>query len=79
MSRAKWKGPCYFQKKKIIDSFITRDSEILPKFIGLTFLISNGKENVELKVTSEMVGHKFGQFVFTRAKFSFKKRKVKKK
>ena len=86
MSRAKWKGPyinplCLTkinQSKKQHTFMMTRNSEIIPKFIGLTFKIHNGKNFTELTVTDSMVGHKFGEFCFTRARFSFKKKKTKK-
>lgn len=57
---------------------MSRDSEIIPKFLGLTFKIHNGKNFEELNVTDNMIGHKFGEFIFTRKKFSFKKKKSKK-
>lgn len=79
MSRSKWKGPYinsnFLKKKSLI---MSRDSEIVPKFIGLTFTIHNGKTYIDLNVTENMVGHKFGEFSFTRANFVFKK-KIKKK
>jgi len=85
MSRSKWKGPyikCkdlkHLETKKNTQTIITRDSEILPKFLGLNFKVYNGKDYVELTVTDLMIGHKFGEFVFTRAQFSFKKKKSKK-
>lgn len=86
MSRSKWKGP-YINPtniKTINNSekqhtyLITRDSEIIPKFVGLTFKIHNGKNFVEIIINDSMIGHKFGEFAFTRAKFSFKKKKSKK-
>ena len=86
MSRAKWKGvfinPKYIKhinlKKKKQIALMSRNSKIIPKFIGLTFKVYNGKNYIELSITEEMIGHKFGEFVFTRAKFSFKKKKSKK-
>jgi len=86
MSRSKWKGPYIDPKSlKIINTIkkqhtylITRNSEIIPKFLGLTFKVHNGKNFAELAVTDSMIGHKFGEFVFTRARFSFKKKKMKK-
>jgi ribosomal protein S19 len=88
MSRSKWKGPYLnpdslktissnnFKKQK--NNIVSRNSEIIPKFLGLTFYVHNGKNYSELTVSEDMVGHKFGEFVFTRAKFSFKKKKTKK-
>jgi small subunit ribosomal protein S19 len=88
MSRSKWKGPFIDPKhlqgvnsvKKQLNNNIsmTRNSEIVPKCVGLTFDIYNGKKYIEVTVTEDMVGHKFGEFSLTRAKFSFKKKKLKK-
>lgn len=86
MSRAKWKGPyvkpenwlTFSNEKKQHFYHIARNSEIMPKFVGLTFKIYNGKEYHEILVTENMVGHKFGEFSLTRAKFIFKKKKSKK-
>ena len=77
MSRSKWKGP-YFNCKNLNTTnlqknIIDKNSEILPQFIGQTFKIYNGKTYIEVSVTSSMINHKFGEFVFTRGKFSFKK------
>ena len=79
MSRSKWKGP-YFSYKTLNNSYqqkkiLNRNSEIVPKFVGLTFQVYNGKNFTDVTVTSDMVNHKFGEFVFTRGKFSFKKKK----
>lgn len=46
-----------------------RDIVIVPKLIGMTVNIHNGKEFVPLKITEEMLGHRLGEFAFTR-KFS---------
>ena len=86
MGRSKWKGP-YTQTTCIEQSSIkqktnkykaSRNSEIVPKFMGFTFNVYNGKNYSEVTVTNEMIGHKFGEFVFTRSKFYFKKKKSKK-
>jgi small subunit ribosomal protein S19 len=87
MSRSNWKGPYvnseYLKnvdllKKKHTILEMSRNSEITPKFLGLTFKVHNGKSYTEISITEEMVGHKFGEFSPTRAKFSFKKKKSKK-
>lgn len=91
MSRVKWKGPYlnskYFKannndknlkKKQNPNLIISRNFEIIPKLIGKTFKIYNGKKYIELTVTEEMINHKFGEFAFTRGRFSFKKKKSKK-
>lgn len=87
MGRAKWKGP-YVQselltskilKKKQPNNLIaSRNSKIIPKFIGVTFTIYNGKKYTNLTITKDMVGHKFGEFSFTRVNFELKKKKKKK-
>ena len=43
-----------------------RDSTILPKFIGFTFLVHDGRRWVPVHVNDNMVGHKLGEFVLTR-------------
>lgn len=85
MSRSKWKGPYInlkqlkninFLKKQNI-YVISRNSLIIPKFLGMTFKIYNGKTYNELLIIDSMIGHKFGEFIFTRARFSFKKKSKK--
>jgi len=44
----------------------SRRSTILPDFIGLTFLVHNGKKHIPVYVTENMVGHKLGEFAATR-------------
>jgi small subunit ribosomal protein S19 len=87
MSRSNWKGPYVnsehlknveLLKKKHTVLEMSRNSEIIPEFLGLTFKIHNGRNCTEVDVTEAMVGHKFGEFSPTRGKFSFKKKKSKK-
>jgi len=80
MSRPKWKGPYLFQTKDFKNNQIniSRNSEVIPKFLGLTLYTHNGKNFTEITITNEMLGHKFGEFAFTRSKFLFKKKKTKK-
>jgi len=90
MSRSKWKGP--YVNEKIINqiniktflnnNFIkttSRNSEIINTFVGLTFEIHTGKTFLKLEITEDMVGYKFGEFVFTRSHAPPKKKKIKKK
>jgi ribosomal protein S19 len=82
MGRSKWKGP--FLNLKTKDSttknknIISRNSLIVPSFVGLAYSVHNGKNYFEVNVNENMIGHKFGEFSFTRAKFSYKKKKLKK-
>ena len=65
-------------KKSYVKPIISRNTTILPKFVEKTFEVYNGKKFVEVLVTEEMIGHKFGEFSSTRKRFSFKKTKTKK-
>ena len=44
----------------------SRGSCILPMFVGLKFLVHNGKSFIPVYVTKEMVGMVFGMFSMTR-------------
>ncbi|MCA9396575.1 MAG: 30S ribosomal protein S19 [Candidatus Omnitrophica bacterium] len=44
----------------------SRRSTITPEFIGLNFMIHNGKQFMPLYVSEQMVGHKLGEFAPTR-------------
>ncbi len=81
MSRGIWKGPFVHpsllkkvdklktgDKKKPIKTW-SRNSTIIPEFVGHSFLIHNGKNFIPITVSEEMVGHKLGEFSPTR-KFS---------
>ena len=43
-----------------------RDCTIIPEFIGVTFLVHNGRQFMRLYVTEDMIGHKLGEFSPTR-------------
>ena len=81
MARSIWKGPfveeSWIKKaekqknetnKKPIKTW-SRKSTIIPDFIGLSFLIYNGKKFIPLTISEDMVGHKFGEFAPTRQFF----------
>ncbi len=38
----------------------------VPKMIGLTLAVHNGRQHVPILVTEQMVGHKLGEFAPTR-------------
>ena len=44
----------------------SRRSTVTPDFVGLNFLIHNGKAFTPLFVTENMVGHKLGEFAPSR-------------
>jgi small subunit ribosomal protein S19 len=88
MNRVKWKGPHINHKllKKIeittsssknVIKTTSKNSLIVPKFIGLKFQIYNGKIFINLKIIEEMLHHKLGEFINTRKQFSYKKKKKK--
>ena len=81
MSRAIWKGPFVDpsllkkvekQKnetgRKPIKTW-SRKSTILPDFVGISFLVHNGKKFIPITISEDMVGHKLGEFSPTRQFF----------
>ena len=78
MARSVWKGPFvdgYLLKKaeearqsgrnQVIRTW-SRRSTILPRFVGLTFAVYNGRKFIPVLVNESMVGHKLGEFAPTR-------------
>lgn len=52
-------------KKKVIKTW-SRRSTIFPEFVGHTIAVHDGRKHVPVYITEDMVGHKLGEFVFTR-------------
>jgi len=44
----------------------SRDCTIIPEMVGFTFGVHNGKDFIPVKITEEMIGHKLGEFSFTK-------------
>jgi small subunit ribosomal protein S19 len=78
MSRSTKKGPYIDEKllmkvqrmlntrsKKPIKTWARR-SVVPPDFVGLTFMVHNGRKFIPVFVTENMVGHKLGEFAPTR-------------
>tara|TARA_E500000178_G_scaffold292760_1_gene297216 strand:+ start:51 stop:380 length:330 start_codon:yes stop_codon:yes gene_type:complete len=78
MTRAIWKGPFVHPSllkkidklkdnptKKPIKTW-SRNSTIIPDFVGHSFMIHNGKSFIPITISEEMVGHKLGEFAPTR-------------
>ena len=79
-NRSKWKGP--FVSPQLLKKFTkvaespkglstmintwSRASTILPEFVNYTFAVHNGKKMIPVRITEDMVGHKFGEFAPTR-------------
>jgi small subunit ribosomal protein S19 len=91
MTRSKKKGPYIAYhlleklqkldksgKKEVIKTW-SRSSTILPKMIGHTISVHNGKNHFPIYISDALVGHKLGEFVPTRSFRSHKKsdRKIK--
>ena len=78
MARSIWKGPFVHPSLlKKIDKLKdkgnskpiktwSRNSTIIPDFVGHSFLIHNGKSFIPITISEEMVGHKLGEFAPTR-------------
>ncbi|MBM3630873.1 MAG: 30S ribosomal protein S19 [Alphaproteobacteria bacterium] len=81
MARSVWKGPFVedslmkkvdnykSDSKKIPIKTWSRKSTIIPDFVGVSFLIHNGKKFIPITVSEDMVGHKLGEFAPTRTFF----------
>jgi len=81
MARSVWKGPFVeeslikkVEKQKINPKKMpiktwSRKSTIIPEFIGVSFLIYNGKKFIPVTISEDMVGHKLGEFSPTRTFF----------
>ena len=78
MARSVWKGPFVHPsllkkidkikeggEKRPIKTW-SRNSTIIPDFVGHSFLIHNGKSFIPITGSEEMVGHKLGEFASTR-------------
>ncbi|KAI0270652.1 hypothetical protein BC834DRAFT_819072 [Gloeopeniophorella convolvens] len=78
--RSAWKGPFFVAFPNIRDALANntpiktqaRACTILPNFVGLRFLVHNGKDYVPVNVTQDMVGHKLGEFSHTKKRFVYK-------
>ena len=78
MGRSTKKGPYVDQKllakvqkmtekgeKKVIKVW-SRACTIVPEFVGHTFAVHNGRKFLPIYISEQMVGHKLGEFAFTR-------------
>ena len=81
MARSVWRGPfvepSLIKKVELLKGKSnpapiktwSRKSTIIPDFVGISFLIYNGKKFIPITISEDMVGHKFGEFVPTRQFF----------
>ena len=54
-----------------------RRCTIVPEFVGMTFLVHNGKIFNKVFITEDMVGHKLGEFSPTRTFKGHSSKKIK--
>lgn len=84
MGRSKWKK-FFIEKgnqkdiKKENLEIINKNENIVQKIINHDFKVHTGQKFVKISITKEMLGHKVGEFVVTRAKYLFKQKKNQKK
>jgi small subunit ribosomal protein S19 len=55
------------EKKKRIRTH-DRDLVIVPRLVGMTIGVHNGKIFQDVQITMEMIGHRLGEFAFTRTR-----------
>lgn len=89
MTRSLKKGPYIDERllgkvKKVQDSGSrqsiktwARRATITPSMVGVTFDVHNGKDFLPVYVTEAMVGHKLGEFSFTRKFYGHSSKKGK--
>ncbi|TDL26934.1 ribosomal protein S19/S15 [Rickenella mellea] len=83
--RSAWKGPYFVAFPNLRDALLNnipirtqaRACTILPNFVGVRFMVHNGKDYIPVHVTQDMVGHKLGEFAVTRKRFTYKATKNK--
>lgn len=78
MSRSTKKGPHVDPKlMKKVESVVrsgrnevirtwSRDSTVMPEMVGITIAVHDGRRHIPVFCTENMVGHKLGEFAFTR-------------
>ena len=78
MSRSSKKGPfvdpkVFFKVQKQAEAGThqpiktwARHCTIVPEFVGVTFMVHDGRKHQKVLVTEDMVGHKLGEFAPTR-------------
>ncbi|KIJ64242.1 hypothetical protein HYDPIDRAFT_175618 [Hydnomerulius pinastri MD-312] len=78
--RSAWKGPYFVafpNLKQALEDNVpirthARACTILPNFVGIRFMVHNGKDYIPVTVTQDMIGHKLGEFSHTKKRFTYK-------
>jgi ribosomal protein S19 len=81
MSRSIQKAPFFKynlvnNQKKWIQIF-NKNLVIMPEYVNYIYNIYNGKTFIKIQITKDMVGYKFGEFINTRKRYIYKKKKKK--
>ena len=63
--RRKVEGMNPRNEKKVVRTW-SRRSTVIPEMVGHTIAVHNGKKFIPVYITENMVGHKLGEFSFTR-------------
>jgi small subunit ribosomal protein S19 len=63
--QAKVEGMNARNEKKVLRTW-SRRSTVVPEMVGHTIAVHNGKKFIPVYITENMVGHKLGEFSFTR-------------
>ena len=78
MSRSRKKGPFVHPKlwkkvqaaqnsqERVIIRTWSRASTILPEMVGMTIAVHDGRRHIPVLCSENMVGHKLGEFAYTR-------------
>ena len=78
MSRSRKKGPFVHPKlwkkvqaaqnsqERVIIRTWSRASTILPEMVGMTIAVHDGRRHIPVLCSENMVGHKLGDFAYTR-------------
>ncbi len=86
MVRSKWKTPYIHysiidsilkQKSRSIITTKSRSTFILKSFIGIMFAVYTGRSFTKVFVEERMIGHKLGEFAFTRKVGNIHQKRVK--
>ena len=53
------------ERREIIRTW-SRASTVMPEMVGITIAVHDGRRHIPVLCTENMVGHKLGEFAFTR-------------